>query len=107
MHETGNVLHFGLDFASRDVSDTAFDSRIRPRLGVRGIATNGGNDAGTNGNRATFGGGAGLNASSQTAVGAYDNDRVFGGEFAFATGPFSAQAEYPVSYTHLTLPTKA
>jgi len=94
MHETGNVLHFGLDFASRDVSDTAFDSRIRPRLGVRGIATNGGNDAGTNGNRATFGGGAGLNASSQTAVGAYDNDRVFGGEFAFATGPFSAQAEY-------------
>ncbi|AZC23297.1 OprO/OprP family phosphate-selective porin [Pseudomonas sessilinigenes] len=94
MHETGNVLHFGLDFASRDLSDTAFDSRIRPRLGVRGIATNGGNDAGSNGNRATFGGGAGLNGSNLTAAGAYDNDRVFGGEFAFARGPFSAQAEY-------------
>ncbi|QZI69219.1 OprO/OprP family phosphate-selective porin [Pseudomonas protegens] len=94
LHETGNVLHFGLDFASRDLGDTAFDSRIRPRLGVRGIATNGGNDAGANGNRATFGGGVGLNASNLTTAGAYDNDRVFGGEFAFASGPFSAQAEY-------------
>ncbi|MCP1480269.1 phosphate-selective porin OprO/OprP [Pseudomonas chlororaphis] len=99
MHETGNVLHFGLDFASRDLNDTAFDSRIRPRLGVRGVATNGGNDAGANGNRATFGGGIGLTPSNSstpniTAVGAYDTDTVFGGEFAFATGPFSVQAEY-------------
>ncbi len=94
MHETGKVLHFGLDFASRDLSDAAFDSRIRPRLGVRGVSTSGGNDAGTNGNRATFGGGVGLNSANLTAAGAYDTDTVFGGEFAFATGPFSAQAEY-------------
>lgn len=94
MHETGNVLHFGLDFAARDLKDTSFDSRIRPRLGVRGVATNGGNDAGANGNRATFGGGVGLNSSNVTAVGAYDTDTVWGGEFAYATGPFSAQAEY-------------
>jgi len=56
MHDTGNVLHLGLDYAVRDLKDTAFDSRIRPRLGVRGVSTNGGNDAGANGNRATFGG---------------------------------------------------
>lgn len=94
MHEAGNVLHIGVDFARRDLSDAAFDSRIRPRLGARGIATNGGNDAGTNGNRATFGGGIGLNASNVTAAGAYDNDSVYGVELAYAIGPFSAQAEY-------------
>ncbi|SDV01548.1 OprO/OprP family phosphate-selective porin [Pseudomonas mucidolens] len=93
MHEAGNVLHFGLDVAVRDLSDAAFDSRIRPRLGVRGVSTSGGNDAGSNGNRATFGGGTGL-TSNLTAVGAYDTDTVFGGEFAFATGPLSLQAEY-------------
>ncbi|SEM39924.1 phosphate-selective porin OprO and OprP [Pseudomonas sp. ok272] len=94
LHETGNVLHFGLDFATRDLGDVSFDSRIRPRLGVRGVSTNGGNDAGTNGNRATFGGGVGLSSSNLTAVGAYDTDTVWGGEFAYATGPFSAQGEY-------------
>ncbi len=56
MHEAGNVLHVGVNYAYRDLDDTAFDSRIRPRLGMRGIATSGGNDAGDNGNRATFGG---------------------------------------------------
>ena len=93
MNKGGNVLHFGLNLAARDLNDAAFDSRIRPRLGARGVATTGGNDAGSNGNRATFGGGLGLNASNLTAVGAYDTDTVFGGEFAFATGPFSVQAE--------------
>ncbi|QJI27849.1 porin [Pseudomonas sp. ADAK18] len=94
MHETGNVLHVGLDVAVRDLKDTAFDSRIRPRLGARGVSTSGGNDAGTNGNRATFGGGVGLDASNLTSTDAYDTDTVFGGEFAFATGPLSLQAEY-------------
>jgi len=94
MHDTGNVLHLGLDFAVRDLKDTAFDSRIRPRLGVRGVSTNGGNDAGANGNRATFGGGVGLDAASLTANDAYDTDTVFGGEFAFARGPLSLQGEY-------------
>lgn len=94
MHDTGNVLHLGLDYAVRDLKDTAFDSRIRPRLGVRGVSTNGGNDAGANGNRATFGGGVGLDAGSLTANDAYDTDTVFGGEFAFARGPLSLQGEY-------------
>ncbi|KAA0948332.1 MULTISPECIES: OprO/OprP family phosphate-selective porin [unclassified Pseudomonas] len=94
LHETGNVLHVGLDVAVRDLKDTAFDSRIRPRLGVRGVATTGGNDAGANGNRATFGGGVGLDSGNLTSTDAYDTDTVFGGEFAFATGPLSLQAEY-------------
>lgn len=94
MHDTGNVLHLGLDYAVRDLKDTAFDSRIRPRLGVRGVSTNGGNDAGANGNRATFGGGVGLDSGSLTANDAYDTDTVFGGEFAFARGPLSLQGEY-------------
>jgi phosphate-selective porin OprO/OprP len=76
------------------MKDTAFDSRIRHRLGERGVATTGGNDAGANGNRATFGGGVGLDASNLTSTDAYDTDTVFGGEFAFATGPLSLQAEY-------------
>jgi phosphate-selective porin OprO/OprP len=88
------VLHLGLDYAVRDLKDTAFDSRIRPRLGVRGVSTNGGNDAGANGNRATFGGGVGLDSGSLTANDAYDTDTVFGGEFAFARGPLSLQGEY-------------
>ncbi|MBT2374285.1 OprO/OprP family phosphate-selective porin [Pseudomonas fluorescens] len=94
MHETGNVLHVGLDVAVRDLKDTAFDSRIRPRLGARGVSTAGGNDAGSNGNRATFGGGVGLDSGNLTSTDAYDTDTVFGGEFAFATGPLSLQAEY-------------
>jgi len=50
MHEAGNVLHLGLNYAQRDLSDTAFDGRIRSRLGMRGVSTGGGNDAGANGN---------------------------------------------------------
>lgn len=88
MHEAGNVLHLGLNYAQRDLSDTAFDGRIRPRLGMRGVSTDGGQDAGTNGNRATFGG------ANNTPVGAYDTDSVWGLEAAWATGPFSLQGEY-------------
>ncbi|MCO4035531.1 porin [Pseudomonas aeruginosa] len=88
MHEAGNVLHVGVNYAYRDLDDTAFDSRIRPRLGMRGIATSGGNDAGDNGNRATFGG------VSNSPAGSYKDDSVWGLEGAWAMGPFSAQAEY-------------
>lgn len=88
MHDSGNVLHFGVNLAQRDLSDTSFDGRIRSRLGMRGVSTDGGQDAGTNGNRLTLGG------ANNTPAGAYDTDRALGLEAAFATGPFSVQGEY-------------
>lgn len=88
MHSDGNVLHFGLNVAQRDLSDTSFDGRIRSRLGMRGVSTDGGQDAGSNGNRLTLGG------ANNTPAGAYDTDRAWGLEAAFATGPFSVQGEY-------------
>jgi phosphate-selective porin OprO/OprP len=87
MAEAGNVLHVGVNYASRDLEDSAVDGRIRPRLTVRGVSTNGGNDAGTNGNRAVFGG-------FQGVAGDFDSDSVWGAELAWAMGPFSAQGEY-------------
>lgn len=88
MHEAGSVLHFGVNVASRDVSDTAFDSRYRTRMGMRGVETLGGNDAGTNGNRPVLGG------SSASPAGSYDRDDAVGLEAAFAMGPASIQGEY-------------
>ena len=88
MHETGNVLHVGVNYAYRDLDDTAFDSRIRPRLGMRGIATSGGNDAGDNGNRATFGG------VSNSPAGSCKGRQRLGPGRRLGDGPFSAQAEY-------------
>ncbi|MFD2643212.1 OprO/OprP family phosphate-selective porin [Pseudomonas japonica] len=88
LHSDGNVLHFGLNVAQRDLSDTAFDGRIRSRLGMRGVSTDGGQDAGSNGNRLTLAG------ANNTPAGAYDTDRAWGLEAAFATGPFSIQGEY-------------
>ncbi|RWU25046.1 porin [Pseudomonas alkylphenolica] len=88
MHEAGNVLHFGVNYAQRDLSDTAFDGRIRSRLGMRGVSTDGGQDAGTNGNRLTLGG------ANNTPAGAFDTDSAWGLEAAWAMGPFSAQGEY-------------
>ncbi|EJO94952.1 MULTISPECIES: OprO/OprP family phosphate-selective porin [Ectopseudomonas] len=87
MAEPGNVLHLGLNYANRGLDDVAADGRIRPRLTVRGVSTNGGNDAGTNGNRAVFGGFQGI-------AGDFDSDSAWGAELAYAMGPFSAQAEY-------------
>ncbi|MGA4817330.1 porin [Pseudomonas aeruginosa] len=60
---------------------------IRPRMGMRGVSTNGGNDAGSNGNRGLFGG-------SSAVEGLWKDDSVWGLEGAWALGPFSAQAEY-------------
>ncbi|ORA94563.1 porin, partial [Mycobacterium mantenii] len=62
-------------------------TRIRPRMGMRGVSTNGGNDAGSNGNRGLFGG-------SSAVEGLWKDDSVWGLEGAWAMGPFSAQAEY-------------
>lgn len=88
MHEAGNVLHFGINYAQRDLSDTAFDGRIRSRLGMRGVSTDGGQDAGSNGNRLLLGG------QNNTPVGAYDTDMAWNLEAAWAMGPFSIQGEY-------------
>ena len=87
LHEPGNVVHLGLQYAYRDLEDSAVDTRIRPRMGMRGVSTNGGNDAGSNGNRGLFGG-------SSAVEGLWKDDSVWGLEGAWAMGPFSAQAEY-------------
>lgn len=87
MHEAGNVLHIGLDYAQRDLDDTAFDGSIKSRLGMRGVKTGGGNDAGDNGNRLTLGG-------AKYLAGDFDKDSVWGVEAAWAMGPFSLQGEY-------------
>ncbi|WPP47763.1 OprO/OprP family phosphate-selective porin [Pseudomonas sp. AN-1] len=87
LHESGNVLHLGANFAQRDLSDTAVDTRIRSRLGMRGVSTGGGNDAGPNGNRLLLGG-------ANSAAGTYGDDSAWGLEAAFAMGPFSVQGEY-------------
>ena len=87
MHESGNVLHLGVNFAQRDLSDTDADVAVKSRLGVRGVKTGGGNDAGDNGNRLTLGG-------ATYAAGDLDKDSAFGVEAAWASGPFSVQGEY-------------
>ena len=56
-------------------------------MGMRGVSTNGGNDAGSNGNRGLFGG-------SSAVEGLWKDDSVWGLEGAWALGAFSAQAEY-------------
>ncbi|MES2821227.1 MAG: OprO/OprP family phosphate-selective porin [Pseudomonadota bacterium] len=88
LHEAGNVLHLGLNMAVRDVSDSVVDSRFRSRLGMRGVETLGGNDAGPNGNRPVLGG------ANNNAAGSYEQDSALGLEAAWAMGPLSLQGEY-------------
>ncbi|MEE1922752.1 OprO/OprP family phosphate-selective porin [Pseudomonas sp. 148P] len=87
LHSDGNVLHLGAQYAYRDLKDSAVDTRIRSRLGVRGVDTNGGSDAGDNGNRLLFGG-----AAAQDGL--WGDDAVWGVEGAWANGPVSLQGEY-------------
>ncbi|MFV3307716.1 OprO/OprP family phosphate-selective porin [Pseudomonas sp. NY15181] len=87
LNQPGNVLHVGAQFAYRDLKDAAVDTRIRPRMGMRGVDTNGGNDAGDNGNRGVFGG-------MEAHEGLWKDDSVWGVEGAWAMDAFSVQAEY-------------
>lgn len=89
MHEAGNVLHFGVNFAQRDLEDVGgLDTRIRSRLGMRGVSTAGGNDAGANGNRLSLAG------ANNLPAGSYGEDTAWGLEAAWAMGPLSVQGEY-------------
>lgn len=85
MHEAGNVLHIGVNYAQRDLNNVEnYDASVKSRLGMRGVSTKGGNDAGTNGNRLTLGG----------QTGNWGDDKAFGLEAAAAFGPLSIQGEY-------------
>ncbi|WP_298184312.1 OprO/OprP family phosphate-selective porin [uncultured Pseudomonas sp.] len=87
MSEPGNVLHVGLQYAYRDLQDSAVDTRIRSRMGMRGVDTNGGSSAGANGNRGLFGG-------ATATEGLWEDDSVWGVEGAWAMDALSVQAEY-------------
>ncbi|MGH8437013.1 MAG: OprO/OprP family phosphate-selective porin [Pseudomonas sp.] len=88
MAEPGRVLHFGANFAQRDLDDVAAaDVRYRSRLGMRGVDTNGGNASGNLGNRAVF---AGTNSGPNM----WEDDTAWGLEAAWAMGPLSLQGEY-------------
>ncbi|HBX54620.1 OprO/OprP family phosphate-selective porin [Pseudomonas sp. UBA2684] len=87
MSEPGNVLHLGVQYAYRDLQNSAVDTRIRSRMGMRGVSTNGGSSAGDNGNRGLFGG-------ATATEGLWEDDSVWGVEAAWAMDAFSIQAEY-------------
>ena len=78
MAEAGNVLHFGLNYAKRNVDE--FDGRIRSRMNVRGVT-----EDTKNGYRPDFAG---------AVAGEFDGDAAWGLELAYAMGPFSVQSEY-------------
>lgn len=79
-----SVLHLGLDFAQRNYDDNKYQGKIESRLQVRGV-TEENNNAGNSG-KILFGG---TNANRF-----YTDDQVWGGEFAYQTGPFSVESEY-------------
>ena len=76
------VLHFGVDLAQRNYDDNKFQGSITSNLGARGISED-----------------STLNTPSpilaKTATNRYYNDdSVYGLEFAYMTGPLSFEAEY-------------
>lgn len=85
MHEAGNVLHLGVNFSRRGLDDTAVGS-TQSRLGIRGVNTLGGNDAGANGRR--------MAVINSAPAGSFDTDTAWGLEAAWAMGPLSVQGEY-------------
>jgi phosphate-selective porin OprO/OprP len=88
MYTPGEVLHFGLNYAARDLDNVSVSS-TRSRLGMRGVSTNGGNDAGTNGNRLTM-----FNSLNGTTGRNVDDNSAWGFEGAFAHNAYSVQAEW-------------
>lgn len=74
------VLHFGLDYAQRSYDDGLYKGKIESRLGVRGVSEN------------TVNSGKLKLADSDSAF--FEDDQVWGAEFAYMNGPFSVQSEY-------------
>ncbi len=88
--KAGNVLHVGVNYAYRDLDDTAFDSRIRPRLGMRlasppAAATT----PVTTSNRATFGG------VSNSPAGSYKGRQRLGPGRRLGDGPVLGPGRIP------------
>ncbi|MFT0212152.1 porin [Pseudomonas sp. F1_0610] len=87
MAEAGNVLHFGINYATRQKLD--YDGSIKSRMGVRGTT-----EDKKNGHRPVFAKtGEYVDANGDKAF-AFNKDSVWGLEAAYAYGPFSAQGEY-------------
>ena len=83
MAEAGNVLHFGVNYAKRDVDE--FDGQVRSRMGIRGTTED------KKGNRPVF---AKPHVIGKDVVNEFDGDSAWGLEAAYAVGPFSVQGEY-------------
>ena len=88
-HSSGDVLHFGVNVARRDLDGIRnADVRYRSRLNIRGVDTDGGHDAGSNGRVNEFGG------TDDRSSGDWSHEQVWGLEAAWAQGPVSVQGEY-------------
>lgn len=88
-HSSGDVVHFGLNVARRALDGIRnADVRYRSRLNVRGVDTEGGHDAGSNGRVNGFGG------VDDGVSGDWSHEQVWGLEAAWAEGPLSVQGEY-------------
>ncbi len=74
------VLHFGLDYAQRSYDDDLYKGKIESRLNVRGVSEN------------TVNSGKLKLAGDDNAF--FEDDQVWGAEFAYMNGPFSVQSEY-------------
>lgn len=76
------VLHFGLDYAQRSYDDDLYTGKIDSRLGVRGLTE----QSKSYSDKLVFG--------NSDKTGFFDDDQVWGAEFAYMNGPFSVQSEY-------------
>lgn len=78
LRSDAQLLHLGLSHADERIDGS--NGRIRSRLGVQGVSE------GNGGNRSTLAPSAG--------AGAFDGDRSWVAEFAWALGPWSLQSEW-------------